>query len=63
MWRLGWLYLDSPLRLCVQYGLDDQRRLGYALIGLGTVYAIGLATMALAGDGRPVQSSGQRLPP
>jgi hypothetical protein len=33
--RLGWLYRISPIRLCNNYGLDDQRRLGGRLLVLG----------------------------
>lgn len=37
--RLGWLYLISPQRLCTNYLLDDQQRLGQilTLIGLSLV--------------------------
>lgn len=33
--RLGWLYRVSPIRLCNNYGLDDQQRLGTYLLILG----------------------------
>ena len=33
--RLGWLYLISPVRLCNNYALDDQRRLGLLLLAIG----------------------------
>lgn len=33
--RLGWLYLISPVRLCSNYLLDDQQRLGRILLGIG----------------------------
>lgn len=32
MMRLGWLYLISPIRLCSNYLLDDQQRLGKILL-------------------------------
>ncbi|HSH49072.1 MAG TPA: hypothetical protein VK991_10850 [Halomonas sp.] len=35
--RLGWLYLISPQRLCSNYLLDDQQRLGQILIIVGFV--------------------------
>lgn len=38
--RLGWLYLVSPVRLCSNYLLDDQQRLGYLLIGVGFVIVL-----------------------
>jgi len=47
--RLGWLYIDSPVRLCSQYRLDDQVRLGQILLGIGAVYAVVLAVWALMG--------------
>ncbi|TAM39097.1 MAG: hypothetical protein EPN61_13000 [Burkholderiaceae bacterium] len=33
--RLGWLYLESPVRLCSNYLLDDQQRLGKLLLAVG----------------------------
>ncbi len=54
VWRLGWLYLDSPVRLCSRYGLDDQQRLGYVLMVLGAAYALWLANVALFGVALPV---------
>lgn len=33
--RLGWLYLISPTRLCGNYLLDDQQRLGRTLLVIG----------------------------
>lgn len=33
--RLGWLYRISPVRLCNNYGLDDQQRLGGYMLLLG----------------------------
>ncbi|MDP3761805.1 MAG: hypothetical protein Q8R01_14950 [Ramlibacter sp.] len=48
-WRLGWLYLDTPQRLCSQYLLDDQYRVGTALLLLGVPYAANLAALALFG--------------
>ena len=33
--RLGWLYLVSPVRLCSNYLLDDQQRLGKLFIVVG----------------------------
>lgn len=36
LFRLGWLYQVSPIRLCNSYGLDDQQRLGTYMLVLGT---------------------------
>lgn len=33
--RLGWLYLVSPVRLCSNYLLGDQQRLGKLLVAVG----------------------------
>ena len=33
--RLGWLYLISPVRLCNNYALDDQQRLGGYMLAVG----------------------------
>ncbi|MEO5828976.1 MAG: hypothetical protein ABIQ36_00240 [Rhodanobacter sp.] len=33
--RLGWLYLASPIRLCNNYLLDDQQRLGEYMLVIG----------------------------
>lgn len=35
VFRLGWLYLISPVRLCANYLLDDQQRLGRLLVVVG----------------------------
>lgn len=35
MLRLGWLYLISPVRLCSNYLLDDQQRVGRILLVAG----------------------------
>lgn len=35
VFRLGWLYLISPVRLCSNYLLDDQQQLGKLLIVVG----------------------------
>lgn len=53
VWRLGWLYAGSPLRLCTQYGLNDQVRLGQWMLVLGCAYAGWLAMVALAGTNKP----------
>lgn len=47
LWRIGWLYLESPTRLCSQYSMGDQQQVGTTLIVLGSVYALWLATSAL----------------
>ncbi len=40
--RLGWLYAISPERLCSNYLLDDQQRLGQLFIGLGCAIILAL---------------------
>ncbi|MGH8736944.1 MAG: hypothetical protein ACREU5_02175 [Burkholderiales bacterium] len=41
--RLGWLYLISPVRLCSNYLLDDQERLGKILLAVGLAIVLLLA--------------------
>lgn len=55
VWRVGWLYLDSPSRLCTQYVLDDQARAGTWMLALGCGYAVWLAVGALTGWQTPTQ--------
>lgn len=47
--RLGWLYLISPARLCNNFLLDDQQRLGKALLVLGFAILLVLAGRLLWG--------------
>lgn len=48
--RLGWLYLVSPVRLCSNYLLDDQQRLGEGLLVVGTVLFLFLAGKLMWGS-------------
>lgn len=47
--RLGWLYLISPERLCNLYLLGDQQRLGRYMLVIGTVLFLGVASKLLWG--------------
>lgn len=47
--RLGWLYLVSPERLCNLYLLDDQQRLGQYLLVIGTALLLGVGGQLLWG--------------
>jgi hypothetical protein len=49
LFRLGWLYLVSPLRLCNNYLLDDQQRLGQILIAAGAILLLWIAWKLLWG--------------
>jgi hypothetical protein len=49
LFRLGWLYLISPLRLCNNYLLDDQQRLGQILIAVGAILFLWIAWKLLWG--------------
>ena len=40
LFRLGWIYLISPDRLCNNYLLSEQQQLGYVFIFLGFVLGI-----------------------
>lgn len=47
--RLGWLYLISPVRLCSNYLLDDQQRLGTSLLAIGATIVLVLGWKLLWG--------------
>ncbi len=49
--RLGWLYRVSPIRLCNNYGLDDQQRLGAFMLALGGGLLTWLGWKVLMGGG------------
>lgn len=49
LFRLGWLYLVSPVRLCNNYLIDDQQRLGQILIALGAILFLWIAARLLWG--------------
>jgi hypothetical protein len=52
LFRLGWLYRVSPVRLCSAYPLDDQQRLGTSLLVLGTLLFAFVAYSLVFGDWR-----------
>lgn len=61
--RLGWLYLESPVRLCSNYLLDDQQTLGMLLLLVGGGAVVLLAAQLLWGH---IELGGQprrRVPP
>ncbi|HEY8229138.1 MAG TPA: hypothetical protein VIG31_01675, partial [Rhodanobacteraceae bacterium] len=41
--RLGWLYLGSPVRLCSNYLLSDQQQLGKIMLAIGGTICLLLA--------------------
>lgn len=47
--RLGWLYLASPVRLCSNYLLSDQQQLGKILLAIGAAITLVLAWKLLCG--------------
>lgn len=47
--RLGWLYVSSPSRLCNNYLLDDQQRLGEYMLVIGCVLLVWVAGKLLFG--------------
>jgi len=49
LYRLGWLYLVSPERLCNNYLLDDQQLLGRCLLALGVALTLAIAGKLLWG--------------
>lgn len=50
--RLGWLYLASPQRLCSNYLLGDQQRLGESLMAIGAAIILFLAWKLVWGQPR-----------
>ena len=50
LFRMGWLYLISPVRLCNSYGLSDQQRLGEWLLTVGAVLLLRIAWRLLWGS-------------
>lgn len=48
--RLGWLYIASPERLCANYLLGDQQRLGQWLMGIGLAIIAALAWKLVFGQ-------------
>ncbi|HEY8587233.1 MAG TPA: hypothetical protein VIL60_11000 [Rhodanobacter sp.] len=47
--RLGWLYLVSPVRLCNNFLLDDQQRSGEYMLVIGGLIFVGVAAKLLWG--------------
>lgn len=47
--RLGWLYLVSPQRLCSNYLLGDQQRLGECMLAIGSAFFLWIAWKLLWG--------------
>lgn len=47
--RLGWLYLVSPVRLCNNYLLDDQQRSGEIMLVIGGLLLAGVVAKLLWG--------------
>lgn len=47
--RLGWLYMVSPVRLCSNYLLNDQKRSGQYMLVIGTAILLWVAIKLLWG--------------
>ena len=47
--RLGWLYLISPVRLCSNYLLDDQQRLGEYMLAIAVALLVVVAGKLMCG--------------
>lgn len=52
IFRLGWIYIISPNRLCNNYLFDEQERLGHALILAGAAVGLIWAAQVLFGSAR-----------
>jgi len=59
LFRLGWLYLVSPVRLCNNYLIDDQQRLGQILIAAGAMLLLWIAWKLLWGRFDLTQYAGE----
>ncbi len=57
--RLGWLYRVSPVRLCNNYLLGDQQRLGNYMLAAGVALLIGVVGMLLWGRFDSLHPSGR----
>lgn len=57
LFRLGWLYLISPERLCNSYGLGDQQRLGEWLLAAGAALLLAIGWRLLWGGGAAAPSA------
>ncbi len=47
--RLGWLYMVSPIRLCNNYLLGDQQRTGTCMLAIGSAFFLWIAWKLLWG--------------
>ena len=52
--RMGWIYLETPQRLCSRYGLDEQRLTGQLLLILALIYTLYL--LFIVCQGLPVEA-------
>ena len=58
--RMGWIFIETPQRLCLQYGLDEQRFTGQMLLSLAFIYTLYLLFIIFRGlptQVRPVTES------
>ena len=58
LFRLGWIYLVSPDRLCNNYLLNEQQQLGYMMIILGFAFGTFWLAQVFFISPKPVQSTG-----
>lgn len=58
--RLGWLYIASPERLCANYLLDDQQQLGRILMAIGVAIIVLLAWKLIWGQPQVHRASARR---
>ena len=57
-WRLGWLYMASPVRLCNNYLIDDQQLTGKYLLAAGVALLVWVALQLLFGHVRVPDGDG-----
>jgi hypothetical protein len=52
LFRLGWLYTATPIRLCNAYLLGDQQRSGQYMLWVGVILLLGFGTKLIWGSTR-----------
>jgi hypothetical protein len=62
LFRMGWLYLAWPDRLCNSYLLDDQQRLGQYLVLIGVAACVAIGAQLLWGRFERLEAPGSAVP-
>jgi hypothetical protein len=57
---MGWLFLTAPVRVCVNYGMDQQQLAGYGFVALGLGLAALLTARLFVDEAVPVSTAVSR---